>query len=872
MDFFLSLLEQEIPGSEYRSPLISGLAVQGISEKYTWLGPENYTKKLSGIITFSRALVLLKAFHLAKNSESTRPGSESSSESPDEDQELGDIYRQVLRLCPKTIVLTQYSGKSRPFSWIWQTRNYGMAIARGTSQKGTGVWIDNELSYQDITLSLDSLRSVIHGLFETVQERLYSELLFTPQDQLPYIDQDRLRDQPNLQSLGFNFLKDESNKLSELLPHSDTWLWNRLFTEKALKKRFVNAVAERRGEARFNLDQIRELFATHREFKDELMVLTQLAWGGPARSPEIHSIRFENSLNGGLRNIYWLKQLLTFTTFYHKGFMQSGKPKVIHRFLPHKISILFIHYLWLYVPFEVRFIQFHVDNAQFTPYFWPLKGYATTIPKKEQERPEAENPIRKRARAYTDLSDSSHKSDSSEDDITEFTDEVDIPYLLTRYNTWRPSSFSRALAAAFQSRIGQNIPVSKWRHINIAIFRHLYVDNVSFTSAYQGEYLDPVSDDDNDIAIHAHQTGHTVHTDQLKYAGALDTLPNEEVRLRDLFLKITLWWHSVVLLFEVNDRQMARNGLNSIDITRDLQAKKFTQFGKTTVRTAFQRIYGPDIQPRDYQVQGLDLIWAQNTFTLIISPTASGKSAFITVPSIVTGDSGLTVVIIPLIALREDLFTTFRSQNLKCTEWTTESVNSPPETANLVLVTPESVSTVAFTSFILRQSRLGRLDRIVIDECHMLLTAHSEYRPKILELKGLIRFKTQLVYLTATLKPKDLDLWFVKAGIPRGKTEIIRLPTVRHEIGYHVLMVPTEKDIAEKLKSHIHSQLRRYPDFQFIIFGGTIKRCKRLSELLGYPQYHSESGTKVQKRDLLQRFREKRELVIISTATLGQGL
>ena len=543
------------------------------------------------------------------------------------------------------------------------------------------------------------------------------------------------------------------------------------------------------------------------------MVLTQLAWGGPARSPEIHSIRFENSVNGGLRNIYWINSLLTFTTFYHKGFMQSGKPKVIHRFLPHEISILFIHYLWLYYPFEVRLIQFHVDNAIFTPYFWPLIGYATTVPKKKKDLPEetdpeaeADYPIRKRARAYTDLSEPSDISESSEDDITEFTNEVDIPFLLNRYNTWRPYAFSRALASAFQSRIGQEISVSKWRHINIAIFRHLYVDKTSFTTAYQGEHLDPVSDDENDLVIHSHQTAHSFGTDQLKYAGALDTLPNEEIRLRDLFLKITLWWHAVILLFEVNKRQTARNGLDldSIDLNRDLQAKKFTRFGKTTVQAAFQRIYGPTSEPRGCQEQGLELIWAQNHFTLIISPTGSGKSAFITVPSLVTGDLGLTVVIVPLIALREYLLTTFRNKGLKCAEWTSESVNSPPETATLVLATPESASTVAFASYILRQSRLKRLDRIIIDECHILLTASSEYRPKILELRKLIGYQTQLVYLTATLKPKDLDRWFIRAGIPRDVTQILRVPTVRREIGYIIQVIRTEKEITEKLKARIY--------------------------------------------------------------------
>ena len=136
----------------------------------------------------------------------------------------------------------------------------------------------------------------------------------------------------------------------------------------------------------------------------------------------------------------------------------------------------------------------------------------------------------------------------------------------------------------------------------------------------------------------------------------------------------------------------------------------------------------------------MELIWAHNYFTLIISGTGSGKSAFITVPSLVTGDLGLTVVIVPLIALRQSLFTTFSEKRLKYAEWTSELVNILPETANLVLATPESANTVAFALYILRQSRLKRLDRIVIDKCYILFTVSSEYRPKILELKKLISY------------------------------------------------------------------------------------------------------------------------------------
>lgn len=45
----------------------------------------------------------------------------------------------------------------------------------------------------------------------------------------------------------------------------------------------------------------------------------------------------------------------------------------------------------------------------------------------------------------------------------------------------------------------------------------------------------------------------------------------------------------------------------------------------------------------------------------------------------------------------------------------------PNEWAQVVLVTPESAVGEAFGQFINRQRAMGRLDRIVVDECHVIL-------------------------------------------------------------------------------------------------------------------------------------------------------
>jgi hypothetical protein len=61
------------------------------------------------------------------------------------------------------------------------------------------------------------------------------------------------------------------------------------------------------------------------------------------------------------------------------------------------------------------------------------------------------------------------------------------------------------------------------------------------------------------------------------------------------------------------------------------------------------------------------------------------------------------------------------------------------------LVTPELAVGESFGHFINRQRAMGRLDRIVIDEYHVVLdsgAAGGSWRSRILGLKGLVKAET----------------------------------------------------------------------------------------------------------------------------------
>ncbi|KAK5111426.1 hypothetical protein LTR85_012156 [Meristemomyces frigidus] len=72
--------------------------------------------------------------------------------------------------------------------------------------------------------------------------------------------------------------------------------------------------------------------------------------------------------------------------------------------------------------------------------------------------------------------------------------------------------------------------------------------------------------------------------------------------------------------------------------------------------------------------------------------------------------------------------------------------------AALTLVSAEAASSKDFIKHARRLAAEQKLDRIVIDECHLIVTA-VEYRLSMVDLTAIRSLRTQFVYLTATPPP-----------------------------------------------------------------------------------------------------------------------
>jgi len=170
---------------------------------------------------------------------------------------------------------------------------------------------------------------------------------------------------------------------------------------------------------------------------------------------------------------------------------------------------------------------------------------------------------------------------------------------------------------------------------------------------------------------------------------------------------------------------------------------------------------------------------------------------------------------------------------------------------------------------------MGRLDRTVIDECHVVLDSlgGGGFRSQMLALRGLVRAETQIVYLTATLQPREEQQFIEVMGLPeKKKCQWFRGQTTRKNIRYWVHGYEVEEeeqavvDLVERLK-------RKYAlPGQITVYCGTVGRTVQMAEALGVVCYHRTAGSVEQKKEMARQLTSGQKQVFTATNALGLGV
>ena len=208
-----------------------------------------------------------------------------------------------------------------------------------------------------------------------------------------------------------------------------------------------------------------------------------MSGGPPSRGPEILSIRHRNTFNGGLRNIGIENGMMFFAPRTHKNYMQRGKEKVVHHFLPREIGELLMYWLWIVLPFWDK-VQISIDaDVRSSAFLW---GGPASSPRKEsnpnrdsRDSPNRDNPDRdSRNSPNRDSPENNRNRDSPENNPNRDSPDRDNPYTRVGpwHREWNSERLSKIMRREGMKAMNAKLGISAWRNmveaISIRFLRH----------------------------------------------------------------------------------------------------------------------------------------------------------------------------------------------------------------------------------------------------------------------------------------------------------------------------------------------------------------------------------------------------------------
>jgi superfamily II DNA helicase RecQ len=850
LELCTEILNHQLAHSEYESVAISGLAVMGMRADDGWLGAEDYTPKYSAFIKVARMFVIQHA-HLEqqdKIEELMKRMSEKHARARVEG--MFDIVRRKVQ---RYMTLVTDQSQPTPMDWIYESRSYGFKIRYTTTAEGSIDWVGDQISYQRIKFDMTQLRDMISGLVEAAQQDLM-ELMMIPKGKdgefdethVPVVRVEKLEDDCSEDQVGWSFLDDPRNQWSV---DGRRWLLDRVCTEAGLKETW-----ERKGakgdEVPYRTEAVRAYQQLIERFQEKMLMIFHIVGGQPPRAPEIIGMRYCNTVNGGIRNIFVHKGMVCFVAAYHKNYRSSEQVKIIHRYLPREISEIFIRYLWIVLPFWQQ-VQIVVREAdEISPFVW---SDVVVTPDQDKKKDEDEGD--------PDV-DEGYESGSPEFDFK----------TIHKSKKWTSERLRKILQEHSQKWLDEAINISAWRQIAIGIANQYL----------RGDFKDHgVSDidldafDDDEDSPWDLQAGHGTHVAGMIYARMLRQERSSTMSRQTKFRQISQRWHRFLGFDSVVDGDLKRKREDFEEEGRQIQLQRFERLSRVNTQRKLQALMGEEAQFRGNQEPAIRAIMDGESPVIQITGCGGGKSLSFMLPAYCV-PGGVTVVIAPLVSLKEDLQRRCDELKIDSTIW---SSRQPNRTASVILVTPESAVSKGFRTFVNRLQGTCKLDRVVVDEAHYILDCGPHFRPKVRELgRVLVGWCTQLVYLTATLPPRDEAEFFkvmripTKGGIPTDEVHMFRAPTTRTNIAYQVRESGPDSEV-DAVCQVVQEKLAQYAaPGKIIVYSRKITQAEKLAEELGCPVYHRNVDDHVGKAQRMRGWLDGEHRVIVATNALGLGV
>ena len=487
-----------------------------------------------------------------------------------------------------------------------------------------------------------------------------------------------------------------------------------------------DTVLTNQNEINWNHTTLKKWMADAQDLLRNILFLIHISSGQPARGEELSTFQIANKTTN-MRSLYVINNRLCLVQTYYKMRAIHTIEQNIARFLPTRLSSLVASYLLYIRPMETfvaSILNGKTSQATFQTYLF--------------------------VRA--------------------------TPKYVERYTG---SQITEAFTQKYFEMDGQEkITINEYRHVATALCDH------------------HIKSDCNVKTNNAHlQAGHTSSVASTTYAVSSIDLRCMNRELLRYFESLSMQWHVLIgaeenkgntdqlnnqkpmsIMYHNNDKMTDYDNITNVD-----NGNKHTIFNKKgivnniihTTTTIHNQSYSDngnslvfDQRAILLSMKGLKSLYNEHanfscigqaqavaavihgTKSLIVHlPTGAGKSTVIFAPLKVV-DSGVVVLIVPLHALQTEICNRASEFGINYKVWK-RSLNYM-DAPSLVIASVEGADTTEFVLFVKHLFELGQLQRIIVDEAHLIVTA--TYR-KSMQFAERLRAMCdiQLVLMSATI-------------------------------------------------------------------------------------------------------------------------
>ena len=845
-EFCIGSLKQKVPFKVYINPLLHFAAVLGINERgLRWKQAKDYTGQLAGIIWCARVLMLEHIFK-------------------DESEEPEEITVDMVERFKEEYRIWLADGSNTPFSTMLRWMSYGKGFRTKEGGAAKVLWEEEgeTLRYLGQRIEVQDFRKAVNAQVDEA-ERLMNELMFNGWEEAKgLIDLRRIEDSLMLEGRGDSFVTNDRN----------SWLrpGHRFLAQKGKTTLWRPA----RG---WRLKSVADYLKVVQAFRRVQLGNVHI-WGGqPGRGPEIMTIKHCDTQQV-IRNVFVFDGQVLIITDRDKSRAIRGIGRKVARFLPERVGKLMIAHIAWVMPFE----QLLHEQSKIPGPSPSLEAYLWKDGKKKEG--------------------------------------------------WKTEQLSEQLASITGKFLGVELTVRDYRHVAIVLGRVIKGIVIRQLEVEMGEQQgddgtggDAMTGESREARFEYVWDLQATHGSAIArgHYGVDVRFPNQlQPEMISNYREISNLWHrwliggrrqqesgrvekrkerpdegimevreakrqrregaldDIVQKDAVQEEEVQRDAVQEDEVQRDAVQEEEVQrdaVQEQEVQKGLKRLLGPQAEWKTTeQGAAMERIMKMKKaeMLIVVLPTGGGKSVLFQLPGLLKS-TGTSVVVVPFLALMEDLVERAQKAGIDCIRWkpqTAEGRDGQARVAKMVVVSADLASCEEFTMYMDSLRAREMLGRIFIDEGHTIIMDVG-YRKKLEALKGLNRFDCPMILLTATL-PVRMERWFRKAMLAE-QASIIRAETTKRNIRYRVVRVKRRDEVQEEvIRVVLRLEKGMEGDQKGVVYCRSKEDCELLAEKLGCDFYHAGITDEKVRKERLQRWikGEGNNRWIVATTALGTGI